>query len=52
MYIHRLTLFVIFLHNLKLGEIEKCQQRDTRLDVQSPFARPNITSSISGIFKD
>ena len=33
-------------------EIEKCQPRDTRLNVQSPFARPRITPSIFFIFKD
>ena len=33
-------------------EIDKCQLRDTRLNVQSPFALPRISTSNFGIFKD
>ena len=33
-------------------EIEKCQLWDTRLNVQSPFALPRISTSNFGIFKD
>ena len=41
-----------FSHNLDMVEIEKCQLRDTRLNVQSPFALPRISIANFGIFKD
>ena len=43
-----------FSHNLDMAlwEIEKCQLRDTSLNVHSPFARPHISTSNFGIFKD
>ena len=34
-----------FSHDLDMVEIERCQLRDTRLNVQSPFALPRISTS-------
>jgi len=33
-------------------EVENCQLRDTRLNVQSPFCSPRISTSSFGILKD
>ena len=51
MHTHRLTCLVMFLPRSWCGRDKKWQLRDTRLNVQSSFALPRISTSNFGIFK-
>ena len=51
MHIHHLKCLVCFSHDLDMVEIKKWQLQYTRLNVQSPFALPRISTPNFCIFK-